>query len=169
MAKPRRKPGKRVDATGRSRGDPKHVRLYQWLLDSDAYRALDCTARALLVEFYALCNGRNNGEIFLSVREAARRLGVAPNTAVKAIRELEAKGFIRPKQRGSFNWKGGKATIWILTEYGHAGELPTKDFMRWRPDPENQNAVSVLAPSRINSCDRAAVEPPARVPRRINS
>lgn len=145
-----KRPGKRMDAKGRSVGDARHVRFYQWLLTSDAYRALDCTARALLVEFYSLYNGMNNGALFLSVREAARRLGVAPNTAQKAIRQLEDKGFIRSKLKGSFDWKGGHATSWILTEFEYAGQLATKDFMRWQPNAEKQKPVLKLATGGIN-------------------
>jgi len=139
-----------MNAKGRSVGDARHVRLYHWLLKSEAYRSLDCTARALLVEFYSLYNGMNNGELFLSVREAARRLGVAPNTAQKAIRQLEHKGFIRPNQRGSFHWKAGHATSWILTEYEYAGKLATKDFMRWQLNGEKQKPVLRLATGGIN-------------------
>jgi hypothetical protein len=139
-----------MNAKGRSVGAARHVRLYLWLVSSEAYQALDCTARALLVEFYSLYNGMNNGELFLSVREAARRLGVAPNTAMKAIRQLEDKGFIRPNQRGSFHWKAGHATSWILTEFEYSGKSATKDFMRWQPNGEKQKPVLRLATGGIN-------------------
>ena len=45
----------------------------------------------------------NNGKINLSVRQAAKRLGVTKNTAVKAFHDLQAKGFI------------------VVTEVGHLG------------------------------------------------
>jgi len=120
---------RKVRRDGRSAGEPRHVRHYLWMLDSPAYRSLSCPARCLLVELYALHNGVNNGELYLSVREAARRLGVGNTTAWRAFGELEAKGFIRARQRGSFDWKAGLATCWILTEFGFAGALPSKDFM----------------------------------------
>lgn len=135
-------------------GKDRFVCLYHWLLKSEAYRSLNGTARALLVEFYALYNGRNNGELFLSVREAARRLRVAPNTAVKAIAQLQDRGFIRANHVGSFNWKGGNATSWILTEFSFADQLPTKDFMRWRPQAENQKPILVLETDGRKNCDR---------------
>ncbi len=159
----------RMNAKGRSLGEFRHVRLHRWLLNSPAYRALGCTARALLIEIYDLHNGMNNGELFLSVREAARRLGVWPNTALKAIHELEDKGFIRPKQRGSFDWKDGKATSWILTEFAHAGQLPTKDFMGWQPEGEKQKPVSENATDGLNHCDRPAPHPPATRRHGVNS
>jgi hypothetical protein len=140
--KPRR--GRRVDATGRSVGDSQHVRLYRYELESAAYRSLSLGARALLVELRALFNGSNNGSLFMSVREAAKRLNSSKSFAADRFQELHDKGFIRPKTRGAFNVKclvgEGRATIWILTEHPFANALPTKDFMRWRPD-EIQNAV----------------------------
>lgn len=139
MTKRYRKPGRRVNATGRSiGGDAHHARLYQWELRSAAYRSLSMGARALLVELKALHNGHNNGDLFLSVREAARRLGCGKNLAAKLFCELEERGFIRPNEVGAFNMKAasgrGKATSWILTEHpvGNA-TTGTKDFMRWRP------------------------------------
>jgi hypothetical protein len=114
-----------------SLGPEKHVRLNRWLLGSPAYRSLSPAARALLVELYDLYNGQNNGQIFLSHRDAARRLGVGKNLAGKALRELKNRGFIRVQQQGSFNQKVRNATQWTLTEFPHANELPTKDFMRW--------------------------------------
>lgn len=98
----------------------------------NAYRSLKPPARALLVELYDLYNGQNNGELFLSVRKAARSIRVGNNLATKAFRELEDKGFIRVSQKGSFNQKLPHATQWVLTEYPHAGKPPSKDFMRWQ-------------------------------------
>jgi hypothetical protein len=136
--------GRRVDATGRSIGDSQHVRLYRYELESTAYRSLSLGARALLVELKALFNGSNNGSLFMSVREAAKRLNSSKTYAADRLQELHDKGFIRPKQNGAFSVKclvgEGRATSWILTEYPFANALPTKDFMRWRPD-EIQNAV----------------------------
>lgn len=124
---------KRMHINGRSKGDGTHVRHYRWQLESPAWQHLSLTARCLEMVLKALFNGLNNGEIFLSVREAARKLGVTPNTAQKAFRELEEKGFIRAKQKGSFSWKTGKATSWILTEFDYNNMTATKDFMRWQP------------------------------------
>lgn len=150
----RRRRGKRVDATGRSKGADSHVRLHHWELNSPAFRSLSLGARALLVELKALFMGTNNGELFLSVREAGRRLGVGKNLAERCFRQLEDRGFIRPNRTGSFNWKGGArrgaATTWILTEFGFAGAIPTKDFMRWRPrdadevTPRSESTVPVM-------------------------
>ena len=58
-----RKPGRGVNATGRSKPGGKHVRLYWWLIESPAYRHLSCYGRALLVEFIYRHSGDNNGRV----------------------------------------------------------------------------------------------------------
>jgi hypothetical protein len=119
----------------------RHVRLYRWELESAAYRSLSLYARCLLVELKALYNGTNNGELFLSVRRAAKRLNTGTHQATAAFRELEDRGFIKPRQRGSFQWKQRHATSWLLTEYDDdmTGHEATKDFMKWRPDGARKN------------------------------
>lgn len=127
----------KANAKGRSKGEAKHVRDYEWMLRSPAYRSLSCYARCLLHELKRLYMGENNGELFMSVRFAANVLGAHKDTAAKAFHELQDHGFIRPRIKSGFSWKPGQATTWILTEYEFAGQLATKDFMRWRPESEN--------------------------------
>lgn len=124
---------RRYNKTGRSKGDPRHVRLYHWMMKSEAWRSLDCRARCALIELYALYNGSNNGELFLSVRELANRLGCGKATAHNALKTLEDRGLIRAKERGGFNVKHRHATTWILNEFPCADRLPSKEFMRWLP------------------------------------
>lgn len=127
---------RKPNATGRSAADVKHVRLHRWVMESAAWRSLSIGARALLPELYLLYNGGNNGELFLSTRDAGRRLGVSKSSASRLFMELESRGFIRARQRGAFSLKVRHATIWILAEFEHASQPPTMDFMRWRP-PQN--------------------------------
>src|SRR5262245_36179365 len=101
----------------RSIGTEKHVRLHRWMLASPAWRCASLVERCLLVELYDLYNGENNGYLFLSVRDAARRLGVGKNTANQGLARLQIKGFIRARQRGDFHWKLRQATSWVLTEF----------------------------------------------------
>src|SRR5918911_4926017 len=103
------------------------------MLNSPAYRSLGCEARALLVEMKALYNGRNNGELHMSVRQARKRLGVGRKLAEKALSELQDRGFVAVVQKGSFHCKVRFATTWRLTEYEFEGRSATKDFMRWTP------------------------------------
>jgi hypothetical protein len=145
----------------------KHVRLYRWELQSAAYRSLSLRARCLLVELKALYNGSNNGELFLSVRDAAARLKTGLHQATAAFRELVDRGFIKPRQRGSFHWKQRHATSWLLTEYDDdmTGHEATKEFMKWQPDdavknktrlPERQQSVAGTATDERSAYDSVA-------------
>jgi len=110
--------------------------LRHWILKSAAWKSLRPAPRALYFELRRRFNGRNNGEISMAVREAAAELHIAKDTASAAFRELEAKGFIKCRQRGDFNWKLGLASVWILTEESYGNEFATKDFMRWTEQEE---------------------------------
>ena len=130
---------RKVDATGRSVGKDSHARFYFWEWQSQAFQSLSPVARCLLLELKLLHTGRNNGSLFLSVREAARRIGTGKNQASQAFVDLQDRGFIRPNVLGAFNLKSGArrgmATSWVLTEYsiGEAMGAGSRDFMRWTP------------------------------------
>lgn len=111
-----------------------HVRLYRHELNCDAYRSLSPEARALLIEFRALYNGRDN-RIYMSVREMMRRLnGTSQRRATRARDELLAHGFIRMLTCGSFERKSRRATEYMLTNEPLDNNHPApKDFMRWQP------------------------------------
>lgn len=115
-------------------GAIRFVAFQHWMLKTPAYRHACPGERAALVELYALHNASNNGHLYLSVRELAARLGVTEKPAQKYLRGLVAKGFIKPKVRGSFSCKNRQATTWTLTEFGTDQDIKaTVDFMRWRP------------------------------------
>lgn len=124
---------------GRSDKTPSYVGLPKYLIKSPAYKALSSYAKALYVEILFFYNGNNNGEIYMSVRKAAEQLVCAPNTASKALKDLVAKGFIKPKTKGSFTFKQRHATEWIITLHEYNNKLPTKEFATWVPE---KNTVS---------------------------
>jgi len=121
-----------------------HVRLHFWLLKTAAWAATTPAERAVLIELYRRYNGSNNGRIGLSVRAAASACNIAKDTATRALRGLQEKGFAVLITPGGFNRKIPHAAEWRLTEFHcDAGNvIPTNDFTRWRP-PETQNAVPI--------------------------
>ena len=123
--------GRGQDHRGRSRKGERFVKLDHWLLKTPAWQALGPVARAIYVELAQRYNGSNNGEIALSVRDAAKLVHVAKDTATKAFRELEDKGFVIRVVCGSFNWKLRHATTWELTAYAMGEIPPSKQFARW--------------------------------------
>lgn len=120
--------------------------MHDWLLRSAAWRASTVFERCLYFELKTLYNGRNNGDIALSHREAQKLLNCSNKPVAAAFKGLLQKGFIRVARLGSFHWKtggaGGRATRWILTEYPvdlpERSLIATRDFMKWRqPSPKS--------------------------------
>jgi DNA-binding transcriptional MocR family regulator len=108
--------------------------LENWFLKSDAWRSLRPGPRALYVELKYLYNGNNNGELFLSVRDAGAKLNVSKDTAAEYFKQLQERGFIRPTVIGSLGvWGSGKATLWELEEFQSSSGTPArKSFLKWQ-------------------------------------
>ena len=127
----------------RRRGEP-HVRLYRYELECAAYRSLSTDARALLIEFRALYDGRRN-RIHMSIREAMRRLDVGQRRAQRAIWELVERGFIRVVEPGGFQRKVRHATVYALTSEpleDRDGAVAPKDYMKWHQKSTVANSAT---------------------------
>lgn len=124
--------GRGQNGKGRSKRDEHHVRLYDHLLDSDAWQSLKPAEIALYIALAKRYFGKNNGKISMSVRQAARIVHIHRDTAMKAFTTLEDRGFIKAIIKGSFDYKMPHATTWLLTEYEYQGRAPTKDYLRWK-------------------------------------
>lgn len=122
---------RKTDQKGRSKNDAPHVRLYHSIMATTAWQHTSLGARCLLLEIVRRWNGSNNGEIFISVREAAGLLGVHRNTAVGLFHELDAKGFTAVTSIGHFKVKGGPATARRLTWIRWNNQPPTREYDRW--------------------------------------
>jgi hypothetical protein len=96
------------------------VRLPHSLLDSPAWLLLHPIPQTLYLKIARKFNGRNNGRIPYSVREAERALYIGHATACRAFRALQHLGFIICRQRGSFNLKTRQAknSEWFLPHLG---------------------------------------------------
>lgn len=111
------------------------VAMHHSTMDAPAWRALSLAARCLYLELRRVAgiDMSRNGNVFLSVRDAAVRLGCNRELAGKAFDDLQAKGFIRPREIGRLGIEGkGRATQWLLTELGtSANPTPEKAFLKW--------------------------------------
>jgi len=117
---------------------PKRLRLYLKLhldiLDAPAWRATSAGARLLYIALRRRHNSKhnNNGDIFISQREAAKELNLSRPTVAKSFQELEHFGFIVMTSPGYLGVKGkGRAPHWRLTELDTATGPATMDFRRW--------------------------------------
>lgn len=116
-------------------GGARFVRLPEWLQASEAWATLKPGPPALYIEIKRRYNGRNNGEIRLSHRDAAKLICVGRNTVGPYFEELEERGLIR-KERGHYLGPSGvgQTALWSLEEEykNTTGEPAGKAFMTWR-------------------------------------
>ena len=114
-------------------GNSRFVQLDTWLLDSKAWLSLKPAPRALYVQLKRLYNGHNNGEIYLSHREASKLLNVHRNSISGYFQELQNHGFIKQTQRHYLGPSGiGQSSKWVLTEASYLGKPATKEFMSYK-------------------------------------
>jgi hypothetical protein len=144
----------------RTNPNNKFVMIERWFWRSEAWQALPHPARSLYIELELRFTGQNNGDIELSVRKAMELLGCSFNFTRKMFADLEAKGFIKARQRGSFGWKARHSTTWILTLHEYLGRSPTKDFMQWKAS-EMQKTDAPQASDRRSTSVRGAPKTPS--------
>ena len=131
---------------------PTFVQEFHYIMETAAWRDLDCVARSVYLEIKRHYSGSNNGRIGLSCRQAADAIGMSPASASRAFQTLIEHGFIVevvkgvPARGSGFN----KATEWLLEEYrdDRAGRPPSKSFMSWSknriPVSNTANCVSPM-------------------------
>ncbi|GEM_PF-946010 len=160
------------DNRGRSNVSP-YVQLHRWFLDSAAWRSLNVYARCLYIEIKRRYNGKNNGAISMSYREAQELVGCSNKPIPAAFRDLIEKGFIKQERRGSF--KGTPfATTWILTELPQdepeRSLVPSKEFMSWKPNSSPAKKKSPHAESvHAARLERTANGSSARLERAVST
>jgi transposase len=115
---------------------PRHVMLFHYMLDSQAWKGLGVIPRAVYLDMAKRYYGTNNGRVGYSIRCAVAELHIGCATAKRALNALEERGFIVATKRGAFSLKQRHATEWRLTAYPceTTNGLATKDFMSWTPD-----------------------------------
>jgi hypothetical protein len=65
---------------------PTFAQVFHYLLETPAWRDLDCVARGVYLEIKKHYSGSNNGRIGLSCRQAADAIGMSPATASRAFK-----------------------------------------------------------------------------------
>ena len=143
------------------KGTGRHVQLPEYLQASEAWRTMKPGPRALYVELKRRFNGRNNGAIIFSHRQAADALSVHRNTVGPWFEELEERGFIWMAQGPHLGPSGiGQASVWGLTEEMTQDMKPArKNFMAWR---EDQKPRTEIVPARHRKRDAHGEVSPAK-------
>ncbi|WP_370301569.1 hypothetical protein [Pseudooceanicola sp.] len=115
------------------------TKMVRPMMETPAWRALSPVAQSLYPWIKLEWKGpqaNNNGRIQLSVRQAAERMGVTPNTAARAFHDLQAKGFIVVIREACLGLEGkAKCAEYEITEIG----MPTGEtrggrhlYKEWR-------------------------------------
>lgn len=113
-----------------------HVRLYAHETRCSAWKTLEPDARALLVELRSLYLPTQGNIVFLSIREAVRRLNIGQRRVQRAFEALLVRGWVSIHEPGGFTRKTRHATAYRLeNEPGSSpGAKAPKPYMRWQPD-----------------------------------
>lgn len=116
------------------KGAGRHVQLPEWLQTSEAWATMKPGPRALYIELKRRFVGTNNGELYLSHRDAAESLNVHRNTVGPWFDELQERGFIHLCTPPHLGPSGiGRASKWRLEELPTPdGKPATKGFIKWR-------------------------------------
>ena len=141
------------------------VMLEGYVLKCPAYLSMKAIPKTAYTELRRRFNGLNNGLIMCSCRQMAEAINCSKDSALAALKELEAKGFIKCEERGNFHYKVRHAPTWILTEEEYAGKPPTKEFMRWHLSKEKADPKSeTVGPQKATQRASNGSEVPATVP-----
>ena len=137
---------KRHNRKGRSNGGGPFVPVLYSMARHEAFRSLSGSALKVLFELRSryIVRGdgsNNNGEITLSLDEAAKLLGLGKATVQRALNELIETGFVKLTKRGQ--WYGRRASEYAVTDCPLDGKPPTRD---WQSGPfsdaiKKQNSV----------------------------
>jgi DNA-binding transcriptional MocR family regulator len=101
--------------------------------ESAVYRTMTPQAKVLM-DLLQL-QWRNDRPVSFGVRESAAAIGCRLNTASKAFKELEQRGFIVCDEPSYFNSKtGSRARQWRLTWMPFMDKPPSHDWEKWRPE-----------------------------------
>jgi len=150
------------DRRGRSRGGGRFIQIHHATIETLAWRALRPAAVVVYIALRALYDGRNNGALRLSVREAAERTGLDKDTVNRALAQLVALGFVEVAEPGGYARKVRHATLWRLTDLrcDRTGAAPTYAFQRWRPDSTTQSTVPKILRNGPHHGDSLAQDAP---------
>lgn len=128
------------------KGAGRHVQLSEHLQASEAWASLKPGPRALYIELKRRYNGRNNGAIVLSYRDAAQAINVSRNTVGPYFADLEERGLIAMTRAPYLGPSGiGQASLWALQEVPTVDGKPARrSFQNWKekkkPHPKTVHA-----------------------------
>ena len=131
----------------RNATDP-YIQLMKWEHNCPAFQSLSGDERAVYIAMRFRYNGRNNGSIQFSSRQAGEAINKSHSTGARAIQRLVNLGFLKIHREYTYCQKR-KCSEYELTAISlkparKSNRLPvgSKDFMRWtKPQIEAMDAA----------------------------
>jgi hypothetical protein len=116
-------------------GEAQFIGLPYAMVRHEVWRALSGGAVKVWLEIRARYTVRgdgssNNGQLTLSLDEAARILHLGKATVARALQELVDAGLLVRTKKGA--WYGRKATEWRVTDCPTHGQVATRDWQHRR-------------------------------------
>jgi hypothetical protein len=110
------KPASKPKRKSKARGEvEQHSRIPNWLVDMPAFGDLAATSIKVYVFLIRRLSGVNNGAVVFAARQGASQCRLDKDTVSKALRELEAAGFIENMRHGSYSPRARLASEWRIT------------------------------------------------------
>jgi hypothetical protein len=129
------------------------IQIEHWVYDCEAWQSLKPGPKALYLALKRRFNGHNNGELFLSQRDAAKELSVGRDTVGKYYADLQDAGFIVQTVGHCLGPSGlGQSAKWALTEYPLNRASATKEFMSWKKQNPRRKIQHSLAGKSNTPC-----------------
>jgi hypothetical protein len=100
-------------------------------LHHPTFRSAGGNAKCVLLELWSRHNGKNNGDLSLSYREAKTLLGLGQAAYSAALNEQQERRLIVNTSPGQF--VGRFAATWRLTMIADKGAQPNSDYLAWKP------------------------------------
>ena len=111
------------------------------LLDSLAWQYSTNADKAVFISVKRRFNGKNNGEISLSVRQIVAENKISINTASASLKHLQQKGLISLMKYGYFG--SHMASTWKLNTDKNPGYSPSNEWKKWKPGDDFTNGIPV--------------------------
>jgi hypothetical protein len=107
------------------------VRFEFWELETAAFEHLSADATRVYLFMKKRYNGKNNGQVIFSHRDAMEALRSGWRRASNALAELEHYGFIKLRTPGEPGPNIRPASEWQLTVFECGGQPASKTFAHW--------------------------------------
>jgi hypothetical protein len=149
----------------RKRQPGRFIMVSHSLLNSPAFIALPCNAQRLFLDLRLKLNGGNNGDVSAALSDLKHRGWRSPSTLAKALRQLEALGFlVRTRQTPGVEHGSRICNLYAFTDQ-EVRPLPHKFIASRAPSFDYAKFKSV---NECRAIAREAARPKKKTPQKLD-